>query len=1178
MDTARHAISTFFKDTMNPMVRHHLDSFNDFLDTKIPRYIQASNPLQLLLDDDRSIHIYIGGKDGTKLKYKVPQNEDGTALLPHMCRLENKTYKYDFYGDVVIEYNFPNEPSVTKTFEDIFLGSIPLMLKSSLCYLRPMNSEELYDANECKFELGGYFVVDGQERVLLTQEALGANMFYAKRRKVFKAEKAVRSLTEADTQTKLESASKGEDYEYVAGINSMSEDGTKGPYSHIVLLGPKNASPNDPNDLAKIQDFSVFSTQRLITTKLPGFIQSIPLISIFYALGITSDKDLYDTILYGVPEKQRSMYDGLFLSMVLSHEKFLSQTMEKEEDKDIDANLLVLRKQTRTRSLASIYLNLYTNLFPHCEIQENESISTFYRRKAYLLGHMTRLVMDIDLGIKESSDRDHFRFKRLSASGELCFQEFIRIYMDVTKNMKVMLDSRIEFEKEIYKGKKITELVQEDTLRTKYWKSREFIERFTKSFKGKWGDQDGVSQILSRYSYVGTIAHLRRVNLNMDKDSKQTEPRRIHSSSWGLLCPIDNPDGGSIGMIKSMTLLSTISTQSQSQLLKQYIFEQKNILKLGLINPSLWNNSWTKVFLNSDLICVVKEDTESFHYNLIQQRRLGKLNKFVSLCWNRMDNEYLIFCDAGRISRPIYQEGTKQETIKSLKSWNQILDKHMDYIDAQESECLKISMEPFHPTEPSEIHGTAIFSASASINPFSEHNQAPRNMFSCQQVKQACSWYNTAFNKRFDTISTHLHSPQKPLSQTWTLPYILGGNGCMPYGENVIVAVGIFTGYNQEDSILLNDNALKRGLFQTSYYHSYEIEEESLSSNFNQGTIEVLSSTLICNPATNSKYREIVNRKKDKDYSLLDPDGVIKVGSKVGPDTILVGIVTPITNSAGQVINFIDKSTLPKRGQHGIIDGIYRYTTKEGLQGVKIRISESRSPVLGDKFSARHGQKGTCGLRIKEEDMPYTSSGLRPDLIVNPHAFPSRMTIGQFLESMSNKIGVSLGTFIDGNAFSTQGRIMDTKEILTQLGYHPYGNEIMYNGMNGEMIESEMFMGPTYYLRLKHMVEDKINYRSTGPVTAMTHQPLEGRSKDGGLRIGEMERDSLLSHGMSNFLTESMMKRSDEHNFLFQPNSGLLDANDTNEKTTTLNMPYSMGLFVHEIESMHIQVKLNGTE
>jgi DNA-directed RNA polymerase II subunit RPB2 len=787
---------------------------------------------------------------------------------------------------------------------------------------------------------------------------------------------------------------------------------------------------------------------------------------------------------------------------------------------------------------------------------------------------MTRMAMDVAVGNSPDSDRDHFRFKRMDASGDLCFKEFRRIYKEVGASMLLELDRRVEFEKVTYKDKNLTNLIQEEGIRNFYWKSYTFLNEFEKSFKGTWDGESGVAQVLSRFSYLGTIAHLRRINLQMDKGTKQREPRRLHSSSWGLMCPIDNPDGRNIGMIKSLSLFTIISMQSSLKQIKELIMEQPNTRSISVISPSIWNPTWTKVFVNSDLVCVVMKDTETFHTTMISLRRQGEFDKTVSLTWNRLDNEYIVQCDAGRPCRPVYQEGTKLDLIKRQKGWKDI-QQHMDYLDSQESECVRISMEPFHPERLSEIHGSCIFSATGSVMPFTEHNQAPRNMFTCQQVKQACSWYNTAFNKRFDTISTHLHSPQKPISQTWTLPYILGGNGCMPYGENTIVAIGIFTGYNQEDSILLNDNALKRGLFQTSYYHSYDFEEESIVKNFNRGSMDVLVSTIFCNPATNSKYREIVIRKKDKDYSLLDADGIIKIGSEITPDTILVGTVYPIQNSVGEIINFVDKSSLPKRGQHGIVDGIYRYTTSDGLQGVKIRISESRSPILGDKFSARHGQKGTCGLRIAEEDMPFTASGLRPDLIVNPHAFPSRMTIGQFLESMSNKIGISLGTFIDGNAFSTQNRIMETKDILIQLGYHPYGNEIMYNGMNGEMIESEIFMGPTYYLRSKLMTEDKINYRSTGPVTLMTHQPLEGRSNDGGLRIGEMERDSLLSHGLMSFLNESMMKRSDEHNYLFSKEDGLLDYNDTkNTETTTLNMPYSMGLYLHEIESMHIQVKL----
>jgi DNA-directed RNA polymerase II subunit RPB2 len=281
------------------------------------------------------------------------------------------------------------------------------------------------------------------------------------------------------------------------------------------------------------------------------------------------------------------------------------------------------------------------------------------------------------------------------------------------------------------------------------------------------------------------------------------------------------------------------------------------------------------------------KDTESFHETLLQMRRSNQIGEFVSLTWNRSDNEYLIYCDAGRPCRVIYREGTKPESIKNSKSWDSML-KYMDYIDAQESESIRISMEAFHPTQRSELHGMAIFSASASINPYTDHNQAPRNMFACQQVKQACSWYNTAFNKRFDTLAVLSHSPQRPIAQTWTTKHILGGNGCVPYGENAIVAIGVFTGYNQEDSILINESAIKRGLFKIANYHSYDETEEMVDPN-------TQLSTNIANVAQDARYREIVIRKEGKDYSLLDGDGVIRVGSEVTPDTILVGFVTPVT-------------------------------------------------------------------------------------------------------------------------------------------------------------------------------------------------------------------------------------------------------------------------------------------
>lgn len=1189
MDIARHVFDTYFKDTPNPLVRHHLDSFRDFLKIKIPNYIRGTNPQTLILGDDREIHVYIGGRNGKEITYVSPVDEIGNAQLPHACRLENKTYALEIRALIEIDYIMNGKTVETVNFENILIGKIPLMLKSPLCYLSTMTGDELYEAGECKFELGGYFIIGGAEKVLLTQERLSDNMFYASKRvaKPLEAPKS-KSLVEKETASSLEGASKEDRYEYITGMRSVSEDGTKGPYSHFLVIPPANRKPDDPDKLKNIGDYSVFSTKRLAVITLPGFSQPVPLISVFYALGLTSDQDIYDTVLCGIPHAERTQYDEIFAELFLSHETYISQEMAKEEDKNVDPNLLFLRRQCRTRSAAGVYVNLYSEMFPHCKIREGESASSLYRRKAYLLGHMVRMAIDVALGIKPKTDRDHLRYKRLVASGELCFDEFRRIYKDVAKRMLTDMDARIHFEKDIYEGKKFTNLVQIENI-SSFWKAYTFLNEIEKSFKGKWsGKYDGVAQELSRYAYVGTIAHLRRINVDMDKGSKIVESRRIHASTWGVMCPSDNPDGGGIGLTKSMTLLCAVSTGSPSESVLEYTNKFPTFTPLSKIHPSTWLPQWTKVFLNSDLIGVIESNTDSFHELLLRERRTQKLDMFVSLCWNRLENEYVIFTDAGRACRPIYQEGTSAGVIQKSKSWNDIVMKHLDYVDPQETESLRIQMEPFSQKYPSEIHGLALFSSSTSILPNSDHNPATRNAFSCQQMKQACSWYNSAFNKRFDTIATFLNSAQRPISQTWTYNPVMGGKGCLPYGENPIVALMVYSGYNQEDSILLNDSSLRRGMFNTTYYHSYDVTESMIDTASR-------SHTQFANIALDPKYRETVVRKEGYNYDFLDADGIIKVGSEVDENTILVGIVSPITNSSGQVTGYNDSSYTPKRGQRGIIDAVYVYNLQEDwfqsrsrmkaeqgevdavlptlMKGVKIRIAERRVPVLGDKFSARHGQKGTVGMRIPEEDMPYTTDGIRPDMIVNPHAFPSRMTIGQFIEMMSTKLGVQLGSLVDATPFSTQNRVQEMKDLLVKTGFHPYGHEVMYNGQTGEMMETEVFMAPTYYLRLKHMVEDKINFRSTGPKKLLTHQPVEGRSNEGGLRIGEMERDCLISHGTSKFLNESLMERSDKTELLYEPETGLLDSHGEKE-ITKLTTPYALGLTIHELEAMHISVKL----
>ena len=328
----------------------------------------------------------------------------------------------------------------------------------------------------------------------------------------------------------------------------------------------------------------------------------------------------------------------------------------------------------------------------------------------------------------------------------------------------------------------------------------------------------------------------------------------------------------------------------------------------------------------------------------------------------------------------------------------------IEYLDTQEFDTSMLSLD-FNIAYDSlqryshvELHPSMFLSFNGHLLPFTEHNASGRVIFSSKHVKQGISTYAMNFNNRIDTSSVILNNPELPLTQGRLHKAITQNK--YGQGQNIYVAIVSYN-YNQEDSILLNDNALRRGMFHTTYYHSYDIMEESLDSGFSDGKMVVLNSTKFGNVATDPKYRESVNRPSNQNYDLLDGDGIIRKGVHINDETVLVGIVTPILDGTGHVKEYKDVSYMPKRGQHGIIDDVYRYITPEGLRGVKIRVAEHRIPVLGDKYSARHGQKGTVGMRIPEEDMPFTSKGLRPDMIVNPHAFPSRMTIGQFVETMA---------------------------------------------------------------------------------------------------------------------------------------------------------------------------------
>jgi hypothetical protein len=616
---------------------------------------------------------------------------------------------------------------------------------------------------------------------------------------------------------------------------------------------------------------------------------------------------------------------------------------------------------------------------------------------------------------------------------------------------------------------------------------------------------------------------------------------------------------------------------------------------------------------------------------------------YTSVSWNIKKNELIIFTDSGRLCRPVFYVDEKKrpsfkrkEVLEKLNSntftWSNLIsgfakktdDNYdvntckiykidelydtddfsklentegiIDYLDTAEEETALISsnydIENNKAYTHVEIHPSLILGVMGNQIVFPENNQLPRDLFFCGQAKQAVSLYHSNFFSRIDKMGVILNYGQMPLVKSRYLQYI--NNEEHPYGENVIVAIMVYGGYNVEDSILFNEGSLKRGMFRTTYYNMYETREES--SKVGDNTVDT--------HFQNIEDTTVEGKKYGYDYSVLDKYGLVKENTEMDDKKVIIGKVQ--TNLTNPNIS-IDASVYPKKGQLGYVDKTFMTEDEEGFRLAKVRIREERVPAIGDKFCSRCGQKGTIGQVIPEENMPFTDDGIRPDIIINPHALPSRMTIGQLVETLMGKACLNLGGYGDCTAFVNKGSKHEMfGKILTQNGYNSTGNQLLYNGMTGEQLQANIFIGPTYYMRLKHMVKDKINYRAKGKMEQLTRQTVGGRANDGGLRIGEMERDGVIAHGAAGFLQESMLTRGDEYfmavcnntgtvaiynnsqNLFLSPMAdGPIKFNTTIDKNlnieniskygrnfSILKIPYAFKLLIQELQTMNIQLRL----
>ena len=596
--------------------------------------------------------------------------------------------------------------------------------------------------------------------------------------------------------------------------------------------------------------------------------------------------------------------------------------------------------------------------------------------------------------------------------------------------------------------------------------------------------------------------------------------------------------------------------------------------------------TFSKVFINGQWIGVLDNPIETIDMFKLH-RRAGLLPSYNSISFKYDTREIYIYTDAGRLTRPVYyirngmpSYDNKTVIKKIIESpseynWTNVvrgfsanlekydspamyydikdmypevyatmandanakLDKQfngklavVDYLDTSEESSqliattfndLKTSKQHTH----MEIHPSLILGVMGNSIIFPEENPSSRNTFSCGQARQAVSMYHSNFQSRIDKMSVVLNYGQIPLLKSRYLKYI--NNEELPCGVNTIVAIMSYTGYNVEDAILINQGAVDRGLFRTTYFSMYESREEN--ENTSNDSIDTRFADVL-------KVPDVERVKPKYDYDNLNEFGIIREGTEMNDKKVVIG---KVVSSSNILENPIDDSVFPKKGQLGIVDKAFVTEGEEGTRVAKVRVREERIPAIGDKMASRAGQKGTIGRIIPESDMPYTKDGLVPDLIINPHAIPSRMTIGQLMESVIGKAGTMIGGYGDCTAFTTKGANTDAfGRALVQNGFHSSGNDVMYSGMTGEQLGGDIFMGPTYYMRLKHMVKDKINSRADGPKTELTRQAVQGRANDGGLKIGEMERDGIMAHGASAFLNDAFMKRCDEYKMLICNKTG----------------------------------------
>ncbi len=1129
-------VDYFFKN--ESVVSHQIDSYNNFVatlgspDSVMQQIVDETKvsdeeePGVMVLDSTktggREIKVYYGrvrekgrfvGEPTIWVGHPEIKEASGASnqITPNEARLRDLNYMAPITLRVrVIEDGMDKDP------ENIKIGDLPVMIRSKVCSLTGNNldvyveknngpvdasrREKLQYVGEDPDDSGGYFIIGGSERVITSLEDLAPNKILVE--------------FEEKYDSKVEVAKV---FSQKAGFRALTsmERGNDG----------------------------------IISVSIPSVAGSIPLFILLKALGMDKDVEVHDSISAD-PRMEPIIYANIEESK--SPKIFPPNGVNNHEDAIAYLEKRFAAGQAKEFREKKVSQMLDRSLLPHLGDRPGDRM-----KKAIYLGRMARSLLELHLGGRKPDDKDHLANKRVKLAGDLLDELFRNAFQAVMKDLKYQLERTYNRKK----GIRLKPAVRQDLL------SQKILHAMA---TGNWiGGRTGVSQLLDRVSNVSTLSHLRRIISPLTRSQPHFEARDLHPTQWGRICPNETPEGQNCGLVKNAALIINV-TEGYNPVIILETLKGMDLQEVEGENPEAG-----RVYLNGDFVGY--HDEPAYLTDRVrEERRRGKISSDVNVRFDQSTKEVIINCDRGRIRRPllVVKNGTaviNSEMLRKLQTGefgveDLIKRGAMEYIDAEEEENLYIAVYGFdfpercpkcnqyiyrsklkwlNPGEGNaeetpallqcehcsakfeapkllteehthlEIDPSLILGVVASVTPYPEHNSSPRITMASAMTKQSIGLSSSNFRIRTDTRGHVLHYPQIPLVKTRIMDFIKYEK--KPAGQNMVVAIMSYQGYNIQDAIVFNKSSVERGLGRSTFFRTYSAEERRYPGG-QEDKFEIPT-------------HDVLGARAEEFYRNLDENGIIYPESYVEGSEVLVGKTSPprfLEEGADKLgpQRRRESSITMRPNEKGFVDNVILTVSESNSRVVKIRVRSERIPELGDKFASRHGQKGVIGAVVPQEDMPFTEDGVIPDIIINPHAIPSRMTVGHILEMIGGKIASEKGEIVDGTIFSGEPE-RSLREDLIKLGFRNSSAEVMYDGITGRKFDADIFTGVIYYQKLHHMVAGKFHARSRGPVQILTRQPTEGRSRQGGLRFGEMERDTLIAHGAAMVIKDRLLDQSD---------------------------------------------------